>query len=95
MLPEAVTELNKVITKEPDQDVYGVGAGLSAFASTDKGEILTEIYRQRCIELFMSGLNLEDMRRFDRPDSERKRNFFPYPFSERDNNPNTPPDPTF
>ncbi|MBL7696840.1 MAG: RagB/SusD family nutrient uptake outer membrane protein, partial [Chitinophagaceae bacterium] len=95
MLPEAVTELNKVITKTPAEDVYGVGAGLPEFSSSDKEEILTEIYRQRCIELFMSGLKLEDMRRFDRSMSERKRNFFPYPFPERDNNPNTPADPEF
>jgi hypothetical protein len=95
MLPEAVTELNNVITKTPAEDVFGVGADLPAFASADKDEILTEIYRQRCIELFMSGLKLEDMRRFDRPAEERKRNFFPYPFPERDNNPNTPADPAF
>jgi hypothetical protein len=43
----------------------------------------------------MSGLKLEDMRRFGRPVSERKRNFFPYPFRERDGNPNTPADPSF
>lgn len=92
-LPEAVDALNAVRTKTPAADIYGVGAGLPAFASTDKNEILTEIYRQRCIELFMSGLKLEDMRRFGRPVEERKRNFFPYPFSERDNNPNTPSDP--
>jgi starch-binding outer membrane protein, SusD/RagB family len=95
MLPEAVIELNKVVTKTPAEDIYGVGAGLPAFTGTTKDEILTEIYRQRCIELFMSGLKLEDMRRFDRPLSERKRNFFPYPFPERDNNPNTPADPEF
>lgn len=95
MLPEATTELNNVITKQPANDIYGVGAGLPAFTGTTKEEILTEIYRQRCIELFMSGLKLEDMRRFDRPVAERKRNFFPYPFAERDNNPNTPDDPGF
>ena len=41
----------------------------------------------------MSGLKLEDMRRFSRPASERTRNFMPYPFRERDNNTNTPADP--
>ena len=95
MLPDAIIELDKVITKEPADDIYGVGAGLAGFAGTTKEEILTEIYRQRCIEMFMSGQKLEDMRRFDRPLSERKRNFFTYPFSERDNNPNTPGDPDF
>ena len=96
MLPEALTELNKVITKKPADDPYGVGADLPAIMGPlTQAETLTEIYRQRSIELFMSGLKLEDMRRFNRPTSERKRNFFPYPFQERDNNPNTPPDPAF
>ncbi|HVF97537.1 MAG TPA: RagB/SusD family nutrient uptake outer membrane protein [Flavisolibacter sp.] len=88
-------ELNKVITKQPGADAWGVGAGLAPVVLTTQAEILTEIYRQRSIELFMSGLKLEDMRRFGRPTSERKRNFFPYPFQERDNNTNTPADPTF
>jgi hypothetical protein len=43
----------------------------------------------------LSGLKLEDMRRFGRANAERKRNFFPYPFKERDGNSNTPADPTF
>jgi len=58
-------------------------------------ELLDQIYKNRAIELFMLGLRLEDQRRFGRPISERKRNFLPYPFLERDNNPNTPPDPAF
>jgi hypothetical protein len=95
MLPQALIELNKVITKKPADDIYGVGADLPPVVLSTQPEILTEIYRQRSIELFMSGLKLEDMRRFGRPLTERKRNFFPYPFQERDNNPNTPPDPTF
>ncbi len=46
----------------------------------------------------MSGLKLDDSRRFGRPgptdaDAERNRNFYPYPTVERDNNPNTPADP--
>lgn len=96
MLPAALAELNKVITKKPADDIYGVGADLPAIAGPlTQDQLLTEIYRQRSIELFMSGLRLEDMRRFGRPTTERKRNFFPYPFQERDNNPNTPPDPAF
>jgi hypothetical protein len=42
----------------------------------------------------MSGMRLEDNRRLGRTASERKRTFFPYPYRERDNNPNTPTDPT-
>ena len=54
--------------------------------------------RQRCIELYMSGMKLEDSRRFGRPGpndagAERSRNFYPYPTVERDNNSNTPADP--
>ena len=94
-LPNALIELNRVITKKPADDIYGVGADLPPVVLTTQADILTEIYRQRSIELFMSGLRLEDQRRLGRPVSERKRNFFPYPFQERDNNPNTPPDPAF
>jgi hypothetical protein len=96
-LTEAVAEINKI--RKKTTDVWGLGAGQTTdFASTNQAAILTEIYRQRCIELFLSGLKLEDSRRFGRPDpnaanAERSRNFYPYPFSERDNNSNTPADP--
>jgi hypothetical protein len=94
-LTGALAELNKVITKTATADIYRVGAGLTASAASTSTEILEEIYKNRCIELYMSGLKLEDMRRFGRPLTERKRNFFPYPFRERDGNPNTPSDPSF
>ncbi|MDO9373209.1 MAG: RagB/SusD family nutrient uptake outer membrane protein [Ferruginibacter sp.] len=95
-LANAVVELNKVITKKAAADPFGIGADEPAYAGPlTATAILDEIYRQRSIELFMSGLKLEDMRRFQRPVAERKRSFFPYPFRERDNNPNTPLDPPF
>ena len=94
-LNSALIELNKIITKAPANDVVGVGADLTALSGLNQAQILEQIYRNRCIELYLSGLKLEDMRRFGRPLSERKRNFFPYPFKERDNNPNTPTDPGF
>lgn len=95
-LTNALVELNKVITKTPASDPFGVGADLPPLTGIlTQGQLLDEIYKNRCIELYMSGLKLEDMRRFSRPTSERKRNFFPYPFTERDNNPNTPADPAF
>ena len=94
-LGNALIELNKVITKEPAADPFGVGAGLLPVAALTQAEILEMIYKNRCIELFMSGLKLEDMRRFARPETERKRNLLPYPFLERDNNSNTPADPPF
>jgi hypothetical protein len=95
-LGSALTELNKVVTKTPAQDVFGVGAGLPAITGSPSAQQLLDlIYKNRCIELFMSGLKLEDMRRFNQPLTDRKRNFFPYPFAEKDNNTNTPADPTF
>lgn len=98
-LTEAVTELNKIRTKTTDP--LSVTAKLAAYsgAQTQVG-ILEEIYKQRCMELYMSGLKLDDSRRFVRPgpndaSSERNRNFYPYPTIERDNNQtNTPADPS-
>ncbi len=94
-LSAALTELNKVITKTTAADPFRIGANLPASTASTADAILTEIYKNRCIELFMSGLKLEDMRRFGRANAERKRNFFPYPFRERDGNINTPADPSF
>ena len=92
-LVNGTAELNKVVTK--NNDIYGVNANQPAAAPATIAELLDQIYRNRCIELFMSGLKLEDMRRFGRSAAERKRNLMPYPLRERDNNPNTPPDPPF
>ena len=93
-LVNGLAELNKVVTKT--NDPFGVNANLPAILSVaNAAELLDQIYRHRCIELYMSGLKLEDMRRFGRPTTERKRNLMPYPLRERDNNPNTPPDPPF
>jgi starch-binding outer membrane protein, SusD/RagB family len=95
-LDAAVTELNKVITKTPSSDPWGIGAELPGYAGgMTEQEILDEIYKQRSVELYLSGLRFEDSRRFDRPLAERNnRNFMPYPFTERDNNSSTPADPT-
>ena len=88
------TFLNAVLTKTTDP--FGVNANQPAIINVGSyANLLDQIYRNRCIELYMSGMKLEDMRRFGRPTSERKRNLMPYPFRERDNNPNTPADPPF
>lgn len=95
-LVNALIELNKVVTKTPASDPFGVGANLPALVGPyTQAQLLDLIYKHRCIELFMSGLKLEDMRRFNRPVAEMKRSFMPYPFQERDNNTNTPANPTF
>jgi starch-binding outer membrane protein, SusD/RagB family len=98
-LPQAVIELNKVLTKTAAADAYGIGANLAPYTgAVTKPAILTEIYRNRCIEMYMSSLKFEDSRRFERPaagtaGAERNRNWYPYPDSERNNNTNTPADP--
>jgi starch-binding outer membrane protein, SusD/RagB family len=95
-LVNALIELNKIVTKTPASDPFGVGADLPPLVGPfTQAQILEQIYKHRSIELFMSGLKLEDMRRFGRPNSEKKRNLMPYPLRERDNNPNTPADPAF
>jgi hypothetical protein len=96
-LAAAVTELNKVLTKVPASDPWGIGADLPAYSGgMTAPEILNEIYKQRCIELYLTGLRFEDSRRFGRPIAERGgRDFMPYPFTERDNNTSTPADPAF
>ncbi|HEX5651540.1 MAG TPA: RagB/SusD family nutrient uptake outer membrane protein [Chitinophagaceae bacterium] len=91
--------LDQVLTKQPASDIFGVGADLPAYSgSMTQTALLDEIYKNRCIEMYLSGLKLEDSRRFQRPgpgatNSERSRNFYPYPQQERDGNPNTPEDP--
>ncbi|GAB3330447.1 hypothetical protein GCM10027299_35140 [Larkinella ripae] len=91
----AIAELNKVLTKTAATDAWGLGAALPPYAGpVMANDVLTEIYRNRAIELAYSGFRLEDSRRFGRSGpsvtGERNRNFFPYPRTERDNNTNTP-----
>ncbi len=94
-LSGAINELNKVLTK--NDDIFGVNANLPAYSgASTQAAVLQEIYKNRCIEMYMSGQKLEDSRRFNRPgppNGERSRNYYPYPLRERDNNPNTPDDP--
>lgn len=97
-LAEAIVEIN--VIRKKNNDPLGVNANLGTdlSPSSTKDQILTEIYRNRCIELYLTGWKLEDSRRFGRPGpgttgAERNRNFFSYPSVERSNNPNTPADP--
>ncbi|WP_341842321.1 RagB/SusD family nutrient uptake outer membrane protein [Chitinophaga caseinilytica] len=97
--PNAIVALNAVRTKKAVDDIYGIGANQSPYAgAVTQAAIMTDIYKQRRLEMFISGQELEDSRRFGRPGpnqpgEERNRNFYPYPLNERDNNPNTPADP--
>lgn len=99
-LVSALLELNTVLTKTPASDAFGLGASLPPYSGnmTQQG-ILDAIYKNRRIELYLTGLSLEDTRRFARPgagnpNAERNRNFYPYPNAERDNNSNTPANPS-
>ncbi|MEM7574525.1 MAG: RagB/SusD family nutrient uptake outer membrane protein [Bacteroidota bacterium] len=98
-IPAAITALNTVLTKTPAEDPFGLGAELATYSGPETQEaVLNAIYTNRAMELFFSGFRLDDSRRFNRPDPrdaspERNRNFYPYPNSERDNNPNTPDNP--
>jgi hypothetical protein len=100
-LGAAIDALNAVLTDT--DDVSGVNASVAPYGGEETAEaILLEIYRNRRAELFLTGMSLEDSRRFGRPEpsvapmqfeEERNRNFYPYPLRERSNNPNTPDDP--
>jgi len=98
-LTNAVAELDAVLTKTSSADVFGVGANLASYSGAmTQGAILNEIYKNRRIELYLTGSSLEDTRRFGRPgatdtNAERNRDFYPYPNAERDNNTNTPANP--
>ncbi len=102
-LNSAVVYINMV--REKNNDIFGVNANLNTWNGNgnDKDAVMDEIFRNRSIELFMSGLRLEDSRRIhsnfvpsQQEDylSERNRNFYPYPAEESFNNLNTPDDPS-
>ena len=100
LLPAAKVFLDQVLTKLPANDIFGLGADLPAYSGPmTQQDILNEIYKNLCIEMYLFGLKIEDSRRFNRPaagtpNAERSRNFYPYPQQERDGNPNTPDNPT-
>ena len=84
-------------------DPFLINANLAPYAGDSTVDaLLDEVYKNRRAELFLTGLSLEDSRRFNRPTpsgtsmnfgEERNRNFYPYPDTERNSNPNTPNDP--
>ncbi len=104
-LADAVADINRVRQKTGLGNIaFNIGANPTPYtgAQTERA-LLDEIYKQRCIELYLSGLRMEDARRLGIPGPQpgqpisgttRTRNYYPYPRRERDNNPNTPPDPT-
>ena len=109
-LSDAVALIDQVRTKTPAADSFGVGASLPAWTGdpTSQADVLDEIYKNYAAELYMQGLRFPIHRRFyphyldnidwnsvDRCSLERVNNFYPYPDSERANNPNCPPNPAY
>ncbi len=109
-LAEAVNLINAVRTKTAANDAFGVGAALGPWTgnANSQQDILDEIYRNYAAELYMQGLRFPIHRRFfpnyldnidwsqvSRCSLERVNNFYPYPDSERANNPNCPPNPEY
>ena len=97
----AVVAINKVLTDTTD--IFGINANVAPYAGAmTVPALLDEVYRNRRAELFLIGTSLEDSRRFDRQEptsgidysTERNRNFYPFPDTERNSNPNTPTDPS-
>ncbi len=98
----AITALNEVLTDT--DDVFGINANTAAYSGDGSvADLLNEVYKNRRAELFLTGMSLEDSRRFNRPEpsgsamdyaEERNRNFYPFPDVERNSNPNTPGDPS-
>ena len=97
LFAQSKTALDAVRTKTTD--IYGIGASQPPYSGPlTMADLLQDIYKQRRLEMFLSGQELEDSRRFGRPapntpNEERNRTFYPYPSIERDNNTNTPADP--
>jgi hypothetical protein len=109
-LAEAVTLINDVRTKTSASDIFGVGANLPAWTGNagDATAVLDEVYRNYAAELYLQGLRFPIHRRFfpnyldnidwnsvNRCQLERVNNFYPYPDSERANNPNCPSNPAY
>jgi hypothetical protein len=98
----AIAAINLVRTD--NNDIFGINAAIGAYSGdTSVSALLDEVYKNRRAELFLTGMSLEDSRRFGRPEpssspmiytDERNRNFYPYPDTERNSNPNTPADPS-
>lgn len=103
--PDVSAAINAINVVRTDMDdSFGIDANLASYSGPNTVDaLLLEVYQNRRAELFLTGLSLEDSRRFNRPEpsgnqmmyaEERNRNFYPYPDIERNSNPNTPPDPS-
>lgn len=81
-LPNAITGVNAIRT----------GAGLGATTATTQADVITEILKQKHLQLFLEGQTYTDMRRTKTLPSTKVPVRFLYPVSELNANPNVPAD---
>jgi len=104
-LTEAVALIDEV--RQDTSDPFGVNAGLGPWGGdpNDQQAVLDQIYYNYAMETYLQGVRWLAHRRIypDHLDGmtppvdcsmQRTRNFFPYSYEERSNNPNTPADPS-
>ncbi len=103
-LANAVALIDEV--RQDTNDPFGVNAGLGPWTgnAADQQEVLDQIFYNYATECFLQGVRWNAHKRIY-PDylngvqapvdcaKERSRNYFPYPSTEKANNPNTPADP--
>ena len=103
-LSNAVSLINEVRTDT--NDPFGVNAGLGPWTgnANDQQAVLDQIFYNYATEIFLEGLRWNAHKRIYpdylngvtppvRCEKMRKRNYFPYPSTEKANNKNTPNDP--
>ncbi len=104
-LVNAVVLIDEV--RMDNSDIFNVNANLGPWTgnAADQQAVLDEVYYNISMELYLQGLRWLAHRRIYpnhlnnvtppvNCSKERTRNYYPYPFTERANNPNTPPDPS-
>ncbi len=104
-LSNAVALIDEV--RQDTNDPFGVNAGLGPWTgnASDQQEVLDQIFYNYATECFLQGVRWNAHKRIY-PDylngvqtpvdcaKQRSRNYYPYPSTEKANNPNTPADPS-
>lgn len=104
-LADAVLNINKVRTD--NADLFGVNAGLGNWTgdATNQQAVLDQVFYNYAMELYLQGTRWLAHRRIYSSylngvtppvncSLKRTRNYYPYPYTEKSNNPNTPSDPS-
>ena len=91
---ECEARTGAVASAVTDVNIIRTNAGLKAFVSSDANGTIDQVLKQKWLQLFLEGQSYHDMRRTKTlPDPSPNHNFrIIYPQSEKNANPNTPPD---